>query len=259
MSARVRLSVKRVHADSSIEPGTWYEVDLPASVGRSAACDVQLDDQTVSYEHARIEAGPHGAQVVNLTDRSTTLLNRRRLEPAETARIAAGRATLQVGGVLLLMDSLSTTSSFDFDLADGIDESGPLVHVTTFGETIVVRLGGENVAASPRVAGALRILARNVGSVVSHSELLRAADPEVISGNPNQLVTYVRDLAGSALDAGYLDVDELRAAVERAPHAKGERLASRRGLLGQLVQNVRGAGYRLNLPPDEVVVVVSDP
>lgn len=67
-------------------------------IGRDQTCDLSLDDNTVSAEHARFAYHHHNWWVEDLGSRNGTLLN---LEPVNTPAILVSGDELQLGRVLL--------------------------------------------------------------------------------------------------------------------------------------------------------------
>ncbi len=67
------------------------------TVGRSQTCDLVLADPGVSREHARVERGPGGVEVVDLGSTNGTFVNGRKVT---RCRLHPGDR-LQLGGVIL--------------------------------------------------------------------------------------------------------------------------------------------------------------
>ncbi|MDQ7799884.1 MAG: FHA domain-containing protein [Armatimonadota bacterium] len=67
------------------------------TLGRSQTCDLVLADPGVSREHARVERGPDGVEVVDLGSTNGTFVNGRKVTQC---RLRHGDR-LQLGGVVL--------------------------------------------------------------------------------------------------------------------------------------------------------------
>ncbi len=67
------------------------------TVGRGKGCDLVLPDPRVSREHARLERGPEGTEVVDLGSTNGTFVNGQRVR---RRRLRHGDR-LQVGGAVL--------------------------------------------------------------------------------------------------------------------------------------------------------------
>lgn len=254
MKLRFRVTVLKVRAGSRLAPGATHEVETPLTVGRGAEAQLRLDDETVSQFHARFSAGEYGIQITNRSQRGTTFFNRARMSLGETRRLGEGRTTLQLGGVLLLIQPIVTTREFEANLDDELEA---VLQIDRIGSKYVIRVTGTPVHFSSRPAGALARLAASPGTTVSQAELLQAADPTYGGGNPNQLVTYVRNAIRDGIHKGDLDVEQIRNAVGEAYRVDPSTLTETKTLLKHMFENVRGAGYRLNLPPSAAVVTRS--
>jgi two-component system, NtrC family, response regulator AtoC len=75
-------------------------VPLPRSprvtIGRMHTCDIVIDDESVSRQHAAITSGPHGLSIEDLGSRNKTKITGRALSRGETAPLPAG-AVVEVG------------------------------------------------------------------------------------------------------------------------------------------------------------------
>lgn len=73
--------------------------------------------------------------------------------------------------------------------------------------------------------------------------------------NLTQAITSIRDMFVDAVGCGTLALDEVKALSDRCLVAEPANLEGldARATMRVLVENVRGAGYRLRLPPDAVV------
>lgn len=254
MTTPFRVTVRSVRDGSQMATGaSWESAGEALCAGRSMACDVVLADRTVSMEHAVFEVVDGVLSVTNRSERGATFVERRRLDPGERARVVGERGSVQLGGILLVVDVLQTTEQFAADLAS--DDDPPLLEVVIVADEARVRCAGVVLDLAPRPARALRRLAREPGEVVSHRDLLDAIDPGSATGNVHQTVTYLRNALIAAVERGELPLGDVRGVVLRAA---GDDVslavdAPVRRWIGALVQSVRGRGYRLNLPRDEVI------
>ncbi len=74
------------HGDSGVD--TFPLGDLPCTVGRGSSCQLQLDFERVSREHARFEQQDGELQLTDLGSTNGTFVNHQRIEQSE--RIRAG-------------------------------------------------------------------------------------------------------------------------------------------------------------------------
>ena len=77
-------------------------LDRPLTVGRDAASDVLIDDESVSRLHVRLEPG-NPPVAVDCESRNGTFLGSDRLVPKERSLVPPG-SVVRVGGALLLVD-----------------------------------------------------------------------------------------------------------------------------------------------------------
>lgn len=77
-------------------------LDRPLTVGRDAASDVRIDDESVSRLHVRLEPG-NPPVAVDCESRNGTFLGSDRLVPKERSLVPPG-SVVRVGGALLLVD-----------------------------------------------------------------------------------------------------------------------------------------------------------
>ena len=254
MTDRIRVTVRKVREGSDVTPGESKELVAPATIGRGTDSDFVLDDETVSHTHAEFENGPHGPQLHNRSSRGATFVNGRRLSSGERVRIGDARATLQIGGVLLLLQPVATTREFETNLDD--DERA-IVRIDRVAAKYVIRVTGTQLHFSSRPAGAFARLAATPGATVSHTDLLNAADPTYGGGNPNQLITYVRTVIRDSIQSGEVDERALSDAVRESLGTGANTTWTTRALLTKMFENVRGANYRLNVPAGAVVITRS--
>lgn len=78
--------------------GIVFPVDQHLTIGRSAACDVTLDDTFVSSQHARLSRTDSGLVVTDLGSTNGTYVDRQRVTTPLTLRRGS---RLQVGSTVL--------------------------------------------------------------------------------------------------------------------------------------------------------------
>ena len=265
MSRSFIIRVERVQEGCTIQPGTVSEpIAGRVLIGRSTEVDFQLNDMSVSREHLLLKTTEEGFSVQNLTRRGSTFVNTALLEGEQTREIKGESAWLQVGQILLKVTTLKETvrisqaMSLPMPLLEEITE-GPFIRIQ-LDPILRIWVGGELVSLFPSAARALTRLCRTPGEAVFQEVLLEAISPDfhLRAGGVNlpQNITYIRDLFEKLMDEDQVSEDVLRALI-KASGPKGAQTASddkdRRGLLRALVSNVRGVGYRLNLPESCIV------
>ncbi len=97
---------------SGSEIGRMYRVGRSTVMGRSRRCDIILEEDGVSREHARLECDQRGTYTLqDMGSTNGTLLNGRRLE--QPVRVCDGDK-VQVGGAVILKFSLHDALDEDF-------------------------------------------------------------------------------------------------------------------------------------------------
>lgn len=251
-SRRLVVRVRRVQAGCTFPPGA---ATPPFSrrlvVGRSPEADFQLDDPSISARHVTLAPAPGGLVVENHSRNGSTFLNEDAMAPGQRVVVHSEVAWLQVGRALLEIASAPTTipvhERLELPPAPGSVE--PLLTLRCRGLP-ELRLAGRPASLYPAAARVLARLCESPGEVVAHAELRRAMDQDDLDraggGNVAQAVTYVRDLFARALAEGVLSPERLgELLVAAGAEVPG---SDPRALLRQLVRNVRGVGYRLDLP-----------
>ncbi|MCS6940098.1 MAG: FHA domain-containing protein, partial [Roseiflexus sp.] len=71
------------------------------TIGRNPARDLHLDSPVVSNMHGRIDAGPQGAQLVDLGSTNGTFIGERRLPPNQPHPLAPGEE-VRIGPFILI-------------------------------------------------------------------------------------------------------------------------------------------------------------
>ncbi len=101
---RTRRSKKSAKKPSVVivEPlshaGLVFEVDGQLTIGRSAACDITLDDTFVSSQHARVAITPNGLLVSDLGSTNGTYVDRQKV----TGPVAVNSGSrVQVGSTVM--------------------------------------------------------------------------------------------------------------------------------------------------------------
>jgi DNA-binding NtrC family response regulator len=107
-------------------------LDRPLTVGRDAASDIRLDDESVSRLHVRLEPGTPPT-AIDCESRNGTFLGSDKLEAKKRALVPPG-SVLRVGGALLLVDWEPPASIRDAAPSSGLDpffyaKEGPMAEV----------------------------------------------------------------------------------------------------------------------------------
>lgn len=256
---RFRVGVSRVLPGCAVREGQVFACTGRVLVGRGEEADIVLEDLSISRLHAAIQVGRDGLVVQNLSARASVFLNARRLAPESGAEIQEREAWLQLGRVLLHVTPEPTTVRFDSPMPlpsaarSGI--SAPLLRFRHIGNTLQIWLLGHPVVLFPGPARVLARLSEQPGAIVPHDLLDEAADPEAYprSGGATvaQLVSAARTLFVDAMDEGIVPAETLAAAIE-AKTGRQLEWDCHRSLGRELIENIRGVGYRLHLPDSEV-------
>jgi hypothetical protein len=184
--------------------------------------DISFSSPYVSRRHAVIEDRDGEFLLTSLPGtRHGTTLNDKPLEPGAPCSLSANDRIRLAGEEVLLVFATSALSSQTWDLP--VPQPAPVL--TLAAERREVTLDGRSLALTGRPYDLLRMLYENRGAAVSNRDLKRAAWPERglgVDGEP-----LVTDEELSTL------VYRLRQSLE--PH-------------GDLIRNLRGYGYMLDLP-----------
>ena len=229
------------------------------SIGRESDADFDLHDETISRQHVTIALSEQGFVVQNTSQHGTTCLNGRTLAANENATSSAEEMWLQIGRVLLLIKVTPTTIPADMLLpipgALGYTQSLPLLRLRRFHDRWELWLQSQPTRLFPTATRVLARLCQTPGVVVTHYDLAEASDPENFprqgSTSVPQLITFIRNAFDEAMQAALIDEKKLHDLVFKN-EAHPPAFEDRRRLLRNLIENVRGMGYRLRLPPSEI-------
>ena len=258
------IRVEKVLAGSPLTPGLLSPTLLgQARVGRLAEAEVHLPDPTISGTHLIVWLDEAGFHLRNESRHGTTLVQGAPLAYGQTQTLDAEAVWVQVGRALLHIYRAPRTipvgEMIELPRQAQLAPEVPLLRFQSFAGRVELWVRGHAVHVFPTVARLLVRLAQTPGEVVTHGELEMAvsadAFPKLGGSSIAQLVTYARQMFSDALDAGWIDEDELRDLVAPCAHGDEQELAAldRQRLLQLLIQNIRGLGYRLHLPPHQIV------
>ncbi|MCC6267979.1 MAG: FHA domain-containing protein [Dehalococcoidia bacterium] len=186
-------------------------LDRPLSVGRSRSCDITLDDPYVSRVHCTIEPGTNHI----LVD-ATRALNHIRVggRDVEAATLAPGDIW-QVGNTTMRVAATSRTGDETTLRLEG-GGARPAMVLRRSTRELIGPSGSPVLRFSPSEGAAFEVLARKYPDAASHNEL------------------------GQAIWNG-LGFDQYQL------HRLMQRIRQRLGENGEILENVRGAGYRLRV------------
>lgn len=262
------VAVVKVRDESAVRVGQTFELDLRrVLVGRGAGADVRLNDQTVSREHAVIEATDAGLVLRNLSARGATFVDKERVPSGGSVSLDPHEAHVQIGRVLLRIRGSQETrvyqSAMSIDAATH-DPSGtfigldppvpPFLGLRWDAGRCHVRLKGRLLSLYPAAAAVLAALCEAPGQPVHRFDIEEALGE---AGSVDQQVSTLRRILAEQVEAGVLELDELRDRIRA--HSTGAHVArldemDARELLRCFVASRRGYGYVLCVGPDDVRV-----
>ena len=230
-----------------------------AGIGRDQAMLMCLNDPSVSSEHAELSAFEGGFRIRNLSRNGTTCVNEQRLATDERIEVHSENLWLQIGRVLIKVAVAPQTLPVDMVIPvpsrGGVDGESALFTLRQVYGRWEIHCRGHRVHLYPSALRALVILCQSVGEVVPHDELAAAADSEYADKQGGttvpQLITFIRGMFEECLEARWITDEIVREFAEECGVALPEN-ASRRQLLRGIMENIRGVGYRLKLPPSAI-------
>ena len=200
--------------------GASYELGIaPLVIGRDPGCDVVLDDDQVSAQHARLAAESHGARLVDLGSRNGTVVSGMQIKDA----LLTSTCTIQVGKTPLVF---APSARARVDVGD-LEEFGPLVgrsprmrHVfRVLGEVAPTNLSvlvlGETGTGKELVAQAIRehsSVAKGPFVVVDCATIPSPLAESILFGHEKGSFTGATERRAGAFheaDGGTLFLDEL--------------------------------------------------
>jgi len=248
------LSVLRAPATSRLARGQQIALpDHPARLGRTPDNHVVVPDPTVSRFHARLVPDPDGLHVEAVTASSGTFVDKRRLEPGESAMLRPRESRLQLGGVLFeLVEMVSTDPVFDpissgAAPVDSMAESAyeRLLDVTWDAGACSARLGGRPLPLTGRTAQLLALLAGQPGRVLHYYDLFE----ELGTQHVYPLACHVRDAIVAALDDDPMARERIAEHLERVGRLVPDTHPGR-----LMLETRRGHGYILHIDRADVRV-----
>lgn len=169
-----------VRGENETSEGTLFPLgDLPCTVGRGSNCQLQLDFQRISREHARFELRDGVLLLTDLDSTNGTFLNHRRLEHPESLNVGdiihfgnhpfVLKMREPSGDTLVQEATLAGQSSHDTIIGFTAQPTGFPVQAPEFFEM----LNDEQIAATaqPVVTSSGTVIALTLGGRSSHPEL----------------------------------------------------------------------------------------
>jgi hypothetical protein len=256
---RLALNVLKTSAESRLRPGHSFALRAGATIGRSAPADIQLDDATVSRTHVRVERGPDGLLLHNVSENNGLFIDRIPVEPGEAGTLPWLGGRVQIGGVLLEAAHVEATRP----VAEPMSLSGavaprateePFFVITMDGDACAVRCAGRHFDVWPHAAKALLALCRTPARVVHEWDIQDQVGQRC---NVAQLMSSVRRGLLSLVEEGAISEGQIRSFI--ALTASGEPVRAARELSGaalmrRFVIARRGHGYAILLPESAIAI-----
>lgn len=263
----VSIVVIKARPQSPLKIGQHYDVrSFPIVLGRSLDAGVRIADNTVSREHARLELVDGRLELVALSTASNVWVNQTLLTVGQRVILDPSQALVQLGGVLLRIDSSEPTTPFQETLqAPSLPNQRGLLHISVGSEGMHVELGGHDVQLHRGPANVLLAMARQPNTVLAEETLLLFGESSVeraLERNLNQLVTYIRNALRSAIQHDVAIRQRVLEAMRKAEMQRGEEILSDfdisdDSLARRLIKNHRRFGFSLRLPSESVTIVES--
>ncbi len=172
--------------------GVEYELSRTATViGRSAECDIMVDDQFASRRHAEILRMEDAYQLHDLQSKNGVLIDGKRVSPGGTAWLNDSNELQFASTLFRFLDPAVTVTA---PALVALRESGMRVDITT--RQVYVDGGLLDPALSAKQFDLLWYLYQNRGRVVSKDEIANAVWPdergEVSDANIDRMVSRLR-------------------------------------------------------------------
>lgn len=253
------IRVEKTQPGSPLRVGMLSEIfDKEVIIGRGPQASFRLKDPTVSRGHARVFTESGKTYLENLGGHGSTYVNGVRLDTHERVEIERARTWIQLGRALVrVLDEPETLPVYEpIALPSRAARAAtPLLVIQRTAAAPSIWCKGQRVHIFPQALRVLMRMCEQPGQTIEADVLVEAASPDVPMSfggtNLPQLVTYVRDMFQQALEDQWVSDAELASAIKEVSGVRPDDTA-RRALLRALVENVRGVGYRLNLPLDAV-------
>jgi putative nucleotidyltransferase with HDIG domain len=174
----VKRQIRLRGINGEVEGQAW-EGDAILRAGRLAACEIVLDDNSVSRRHAEIKYTPHGWRVRDLGSTNGTYVNGERLGPADHP--LKPHDVVRCGNVTMVVETVRDGSS------DDIPATPDHMQVETFATTSfeeAIKSLVMDADSGPRPGQQLEALLRaghHLGHMESEEELLHAILNDAVS------------------------------------------------------------------------------
>lgn len=258
-SRELSFKVEKTREGSPVAVGSlWDTVASAIVIGRDASADFRLNDSTVSRRHIRLTVAGDTIELENLSSKGAAFVDETRLGPGETTQVTSESFHLQVGRVLLRVESGASTAAFDERMsliappAVKAALAGPLVTCRWDAGRCHILVNGRLIEMFPAAAQLFAALCETPGRPVHHMDLQESVGPNT---NLEQQISYARKAWRELIDVGLVDADLIRDRVKRlSTNTTKIDTLDTAGLMRRFIASQRGFGYVVFLEMSDVLI-----
>lgn len=258
-SRELSFKVEKTREGSPVAVGSlWDTVASTIVIGRDTSADFRLNDSTVSRRHVRLSVTGESIELENLSSTGAAFVDQTRLDPGKTMQVAGESFHLQVGRVLLRVESGASTAAFDERMslvaspAIKSAVTGPFVTCRWDAGRCHILVNGKLIEMFPAAAQLFAALCETPGRPVHHMDLQESVGPNT---NLEQQISYARKAWRELIDTGLVDAEHIRDRVKHLSSntAKLDTLDTA-GLMRRFIASQRGFGYVVFLEMSDVLI-----
>lgn len=259
-SRELSFRVEKTREGSPVAVGSlWDTVASEIVIGRDPSADFRLNDSTVSRHHVKLSVAGESIEVENLSSKGAAFLNKSRLEPGDTTQIVEESFHLQIGRILLRVESGASTAAFNEAMSLLVSKkaveaarSGPFVTCRWDAGRCHILVNGKLIEMFPAAAQLFAALCETPGRPVHHMDLQESVGPNT---NTEQQISYARKAWRQLIEEGLVDAEVIRDRVRRLSTnvSKLDEL-DLSGLMRRFIASQRGFGYVVFLEMSDVLI-----
>lgn len=258
-SRELSFRVEKTREGSPVAVGSlWDTVASEVVIGRDPSADFRLDDSTVSRRHVKLVLDGSTVHVENLSSRGAAFVDQTKLDPGESMSLESDGFHLQIGRILLRVESGTATASFNEAMSLMVSAK-PAARAPGLG--IVCRwdagrchilVNGKLIEMFPAASQIFAALCETPGRPVHHMDLQETVGPNT---SLEQQISYARKAWRGLIEDGLVDAEVIQDRIRRLS-TNVDRLdeIDLSALMRRFIASQRGFGYVVFLEPGDVVI-----